>query len=413
MKQTGAKTDMRNILLSFLKRRHFWRYATFSEVGELYISRMLRMAGIYTSASFVSIYLYQAGYSVVYILLFWASYFAIKATLALPLAKYAAHYGPKHGILLSNLLYIPAMVLYPLAGKYGFSILAVAGLLQGISSTLYNMCYYIDFSKVKTAEHAGKEIAYMNIFEKIATGLSPLIGGCLALWFGPSITLWMSAVLFTLAAGPLMRTGEVIETRQKLVFRGFPWRMAWRSIVANFGVGFDNTSSGTIWSLLVALAIIGISSNNQVYAAIGGLASLIVIADLVFSYVYGLLIDRRRGGELLKVGLAADALTHFARPMTQTVFAAGLINVANEASTTGYMMAFTRGMFDVADRTGHRTTYIAFVEAMQDVGACVAAVLAALFVLKFGADTGLRDYYWVAGVVVLGMMIARFPLYRR
>src|SRR5690606_6290868 len=101
-------------------RRHFWRYATFSEVAELYVSRMLRMVAMHISATFMSIYLYQQGMSIMMIALFWAAFYLFKCVIALPSAALAAWIGPKRGILVSNILYIPAMV--------GFALLPVAGM---------------------------------------------------------------------------------------------------------------------------------------------------------------------------------------------------------------------------------------------------------------------------------------------
>ena len=49
---------------SLLVRRHFWRHASLSEVAELYVSRMLRMAALNIAGVFMSIYLYQLGYSI-------------------------------------------------------------------------------------------------------------------------------------------------------------------------------------------------------------------------------------------------------------------------------------------------------------------------------------------------------------
>lgn len=405
--------EHRNIFMRFLARRHFWRHATFSEVGELYISRMLRMVAINVSASFISVFLYKDGYGLKVIFLYWTSFYLMKVFLALPLASYAAKYGPKHGILLSNILYIPAMLLMSLVPSYGFKALIVSGLLQLMSSTLYNMCYYIDFSKVKQAEHAGKEIAYMNIFEKVATGLSPLLGGALALMWGPAAMMWVAAVFFLLAALPLFRTGEPVKVGEKLEFAGFPWRLAWRSLVANTGVGFDAISSGIVWTLLISVVILAGSTGNSIYAVIGGLASLIVLADIVSSYVYGVIIDRKRGGVLLKFGLAIDILTHASRPFATNVAMAGSLNITNEVGTTAYMMAFTRGMFDVADRTGVRATYIGFVEMMQDLGAALATLVAFTAVSLLGPVSGIRGYFFAAGVFMLVILLARFPLYAK
>jgi len=168
---------IQQLIHRLLLGRHFWRYATFSEVAELYASRMLRMLAINMSASFVSVYLYQNGYPIHFIALYWVGFFLFKVLAALPAAKYAAAFGPKHGILLSNILYIPSMLIFAFVPEWGVPAIIIAGALQGLSATLYDLCYLIDFSKVKSIDHAGKEIAYMNIVEKIATGLSPLIGG--------------------------------------------------------------------------------------------------------------------------------------------------------------------------------------------------------------------------------------------
>ena len=104
---------------SLMLRRHFWRYATFSEVAELYVSRMLRMAALYLAGSFMSIYLYQLGYSIAVIGLFWAGFYLFKTLVALPVARFVAWVGPKHSIFVSNILYIPSMVAFALLPEWG------------------------------------------------------------------------------------------------------------------------------------------------------------------------------------------------------------------------------------------------------------------------------------------------------
>src|SRR5690606_1063569 len=131
--------------------------------------------------------------------------------IALPAARLIAWIGPKHAILVSNLLYIPSMIAFALLPQFGPWLLGVALIFQAVSATMYSIGYMIDFSKVKSVEHAGKEIAYMNIFEKVTTGLSPLIGGFIAFLFGPQVVIIIAAVLFALAAVPLFRTGEQVS----------------------------------------------------------------------------------------------------------------------------------------------------------------------------------------------------------
>lgn len=393
-------------------RRHFWRYATFSEIGELYASRMLRMLAINMSAAFISVFLYQNGYSVLFIAGFWTAFYGFKVLVSLPAAKYAARFGPKHGILLSNVLYIPSMAIYAFIPEWGIPALAAAGVIQGASSALYDLCYLIDFSKVKSVEHAGKEIAYMNIVEKAAKGLSPLLGGLLAFAAGPQATMWAAALLFALASVPLFKTGEPLKTGQKLAFRGFPWRLAWRSFIAETAVGFDVIASGVVWSLLVAVGILGVTG-NKVYAELGALLSVVLLASLAASYAYGKLIDRRRGGELLKTTVMANSLVHLTRPFVTSPAVVAGTNAVNEVATTGYAMAFMRGMFDTADLSGRRITYLGIIEMVVNFGAALAGLACFLCVMAFGDIQGMKLFFFVAAPVTLLIMTPKFRLYRR
>src|SRR5690606_6840985 len=122
---------------------------------------------------------------------------------------------------------------------YGMWLLLIAVIFQAVSISMYSISYSVDFSKVKSFEHAGKQIAYMNIFEKITAGLTPIIGGFLAFIWGPQIVIVLSATLFAFAATPLLRAGEPVKVNQKLVFRGFPWRLLLGQSVSHIAWGFD------------------------------------------------------------------------------------------------------------------------------------------------------------------------------
>lgn len=400
------------IIHRLLLRRHFWRYATFSEVAELYAASLLRKLAINMASAFLSVYLFQTGYSVIFIAGFWALYYFVKIFMTFPAAMYTSKFGPKHGILLSNLLYIPAMALFTFVGEWGVPAIIAAGLLQAASATIYSLCYAVDFSKVKSIDHAGKEIAYMNMIEKIATGLSPFVGGLLAFSFGPEATMWVAAGLFAVAAMPLFQTGEPTKSRQKLLFRGFPWRLTWRSMLANTGVGVDFVASGTVWILFIAIAVLGVESND-VYAKMGALLSVVIVVALISSFIYGKLIDGRHGGRLLKVSVVADSAIHLLRPFTDHIGAAAAVNVVNETATTGYAMAFTRGMFDMADISGHRITYLACMEVMANIGATLAGGLFMLLVVVWGDLAGMKAFFVFAAIWVLILAIPKFPLYRK
>lgn len=404
---------IKRIFHQLLLRRHYWRQASFSEIAELYASRMLRMLALTMASAFLSIYLYQNGYSIQFIALFWAAYYLFASAISIPLAMVTAWIGPKHGILWSNILFIPSMVAFSLLPELGPWVLALVILFQGTSSALYTICFHVDFSKVKSQEHAGKELAYMNIVEKITTGISPLIGGLLAFWLGPQVVLLIAAIIFLLAALPLLRTNEPTQRRQKLQWRGFPWQLIRRTMVSRFAIGFDIFTSGTVWWLFTAISVIGIQANNEVYAANGLLLSAILFSALGASYAYGKLIDRQKGKQLLQLGVLFNSITHFARPFINTPAGVASLNVANEAATTGYVMAYNRGFFDSADVSGHRILFVGLNELIACFGAAIGALTLALILQFVGEVRGMEYLFIITAGVVLLILTARFPLYRK
>lgn len=404
---------VKSFIHKLLLRRHFWRHATFDEVAELYASRMLRLAAIFIVNSFISIYLFQNGFGIAAIGFVWASFFFAKTFFALPSAMIVGWIGPKHATLAANIIYIPAMIGFAFVPQFGFWVLVPSLLMQGFSATLYSIAYTVDFSKVKSVDHAGKEIGYMNIIEKLTAGLTPLIGGLIAFFWSPQATIILSAVLFALAAAPLFATGEPVTTRVKLQFKGFPWHLLRRHALAQVSYGFDVFSSGNAWALYTAVIVIGISTDNKVYVAIGALMTVVFFAALVASYTYGKVIDKKKGGVLMHFSAVFNSLTHLIRPFVATPGVVAGLNAANEVATTGYTMPYVRAVFDNADLSGLRTTYLGLTETLSNFGAGLAALSLALLASTFGGTTGLTNFFFIAAGMALLILTARFPLYKK
>lgn len=401
-----------SFIYQLLKRRHFWRYATFDEVAELYASRTMRLLAQHMVSLFIALYLFQQGYSILFIAWFFLLYFFAKIPLAYFGARVAAKYGPKHGILIANLLYIPALLCFSFVPEYGIYAIAAFGLLQAWSVSIYNLCFLVDFSKVKHLDHAGKELGFMQIFERLTTSLAPLLGGIVATLYQVEAAMWLAAILLAAASWPLLRTAEPTMLGQKLQFKGFPWRPTWRSLTAETAMGFDVVASNTVWILFITVVVFA-GSGNDIYIKVGAVASITVLTSFVAAYTFGRLIDRDRGGDLLRISTIANALTHLARPFITTPIGVAGSNITNELATTGYMMAFNRGLFDTADNSGHRIVYILFCEMMYDVGAVLGCLVFIGLLLMFpSAVLAMQLFFAITAVYTLLLMSAKFSLYR-
>ena len=402
-----------SIIHRILLRRHFWRYANFDEIGELYASRMMRLMATFMINMFVSLYLYQQGYSLLFITLYYAASFAFRSVIVYFAARFIAKFGPKHGILAANLLYIPALIVFPFVTTFGLPAIIIFGFFQSLSMVVFDLAYTVDFSKVKHVEHAGKEIGYMQILERITASVSPLVGGTIAFLIAPEATIWLSALLFILASVPLFRTKEQVRLNQKLDFRHFPWNETWRTIRAETAIGFDAVASNFVWVLFIAITIFD-SSSNSVYFLVGAFASITIVTSFFSAYAFGRIIDWRHGGDLLRIATIANAATHAFRAFVTTPAGVAAANVGNEVATTGYSMAYIRGIFDTADNAkGHRIVYMAFISLAMNMGALFASLIfAGLLILNPSPVVAFQTFFIVAAAYVLVAMTARFKLYR-
>lgn len=397
-------------------RRHFWRQATFSEVAELYVARMLRTFAMHMISMFLTVYMYQNGYSLLFIFIFLSLYYGAKVPVSFVAAWYTSRFGPKHAILLSNILCIPALVIFtfvPEAGVwYGPLIIGLFSIFQGVSATMYDYAYLVDFSKVKHADHAGKELGFMYIAEKAASVVAPVVGGVLAMLAGPEVVMLISAALFAVAAIPLLMTVEPIKTHQKIRWQGFPWRAVWRSPVAYTAVGFDVIATSPAWMLFLA-SIVFATQQNEVYASLGALMAIGMVAAFLAAFTFGKLIDKHSGGALLRYAVIAKSLTHITRPLVVSPIGAASVNIVSESAATGQNMAFLRGMFDTADASGFRLTYLLIMEMAVNAGAALACLVLSLLLALFEPQIAFMLFFVVAAGYMPLLATPRFRLYQR
>lgn len=386
-------------LISFVLRgRHYWRGVSFDEIAELYTSRLLTVFAINIVNLFAAVYLYRLGYSLAFIALFYGVFYVLRIPFALLMAKFVAYYGPKHGVLFASLLRILSLAAFafvPVAGEYALLAIAAFGFFQQLSASAYEIAYTTDFSKVKHQAHAGKEIGTMQMIEKVAKVASPLAGGAIASAWSPQATNILAALLFLASVIPLFATAEPTTTRNRLRVSGFPWRLAAPSLVAQTVVGADFVVSGMVWTLFITVTIFTTLHDN-IYVAIGGLASLGVLASVVAAWVFGKLVDKHRGGLLLTLGVIVNTITHGFRPFITTTPGVMGVSIVNESATSAYTLPLTRVLFDVADSSGFRITYLMFAEMCLAFGAALVSLLLWL-ALQF-----LAPYYAFAALFVFG-----------
>ena len=400
-------------IINTISSRHFWRTASFSEMGQLHIARLVRTIAINLGAGLIAVYMYKIGYSLVFISLFWVAYFMLKVVIMLPLAQLIASIGPRKSIIISNFLYVPSMIAFMFVEQYAMPMLVITVIFQTSSAALYDMGYLVGLSRLsRDSSKGGRAVAMMKIAETVAKGLSPLIGGILAMMFDPRASLVVSLLFFVLASIPLIKMVDSMKTGFRLAPRGFNWKQATQSLLVQIPIGFDYYASTTAWSLFLVVLVFA-SGGNEVYAKLGALTSLILVVSLVSAYAYGKLIDKKAGGQLLVWTAIGSVVSNLFRVFVRTPIAAIGTNAAHEMMATGYSMAYTRGMMDTANQTGYRVFYVAMTQLTVNLGAGLAALVLAVIIALLGDSIGFSVFYAITSVVVIGIAFVRFSVYKK
>lgn len=393
------------LYISLAPLRAYWRTASFAEIAQLYTSRFLRLVAQNLIGAFVAVFLYQNGYSLSLILLMVGVYYVVRVLFCYLSAYVVGFAGPKRSMLLSSVLAVPALVALSMIELYTIWAVAVYFLFEAGALSLLAVASDTHFSSIKSDHKAGKEIGSLYMLEKIGTGLAPFVGGLLAYRFGPQAVMWVSALLMVAAALPLFGTPERVRRRQKVLFRGLPWKKIRREYAVMFAQGGDQAATATLWPLFIALAILG-TGDNKIYAELGAFFSLSFIASMVVSRLYGTLIDKRKGRQLYRTGVVSDALVHLVRPFITTPLGIGMTNVANEVATIACTMPFVRDRYARADNLpGYRTAYFSAAMVSFCAGAACMSFLGAGLTLILGDIFALQVTFIVMALLCVGMFL--------
>lgn len=392
-------------LVARFRSRHFWRKATFSEVSALYTAKILRLLALNLISAFILIYLYRAGYSLIYIAIF-CTYRAFIEAIITPLsAVLVARFGAKKIILISNLLYIPTLIFY--ANLSSDLSIALGGLLQSVTVVLYQLSHDVIFSEVKSDENAGKEIGYMAIFEKITTVLSPLLGGLISAFFSPTWVIVIASVLFIASTWPLFKTQNVAKRRHYFNPKAFPFKKYAREMFFQISPGFNSTVD-KVWSLFLVVVIF---SQQNSYLVTGLVSSVGGVVSVLTAYAVGRLLDRkRRYGFLIFngstfLGAAMTAMKAFVR----TPVAVTLNVVLANSAATARGIATLKEQFTRADQSGTRVTYLMYRHLFWNLFTFVACLVwVAAMIMATNDVVGMQIFLVIAGVVASAYSLAGY-----
>ena len=409
---------LKKILKPFFKIRNYWQYISFDEMAVLYVSKNMRVFATKLTSTFSLIYIYKFTHSIWIVPICILIYYIAKFTGSIIALFYISKNGPKHGMLLANILFIPALVLMASMGIFGremgLIVALISAVFKGISTSVENISYNVDFSKAKTAKKVGKQLGISYILEHISSSITPAVGGFLAIFFGVEKLFVVSSVILVLTTIPLLTTKERVKPVRKISFQGFPWQNYKHLLVICYSCGMA-WNSLYIWSFFAPVFLLkGINA----YGSAGVLSSISSIAALVSAFIYGKVIDKNKERGLLKIGAVFMGLVFSLRIfISSNPLLLGILEIIAAIAMNGFNMANFKGLYGEADESGMRMQYLFLYEiGMNTVSVIAISLFVILFFVLQGVDPSgelsMRIMILISSLSILPMVFTNYRIYR-
>lgn len=326
---------MHSFVTEHLKHHHL------SRRGEITAALTLKSFGLSFISIFIPIYLYNLGYSLQSILLFFAIDYGTRAILMPFMGVYVSRFGPKHGLILSAVLNVVLIVMLASldAMRWPLYILAV---ISGLTAGLHFLSSHIDLALVEGRKNVGRKVGQLTQTVLVATAIGPLLGGYIGSIYGLSVSLVIACAIVMASILPLLANKEP-HSKIRVRFKDFPVRAILPDIVAIAGRGIDNRSANILWPLAIFLILGSIAE----VGAFTSLTFLVVILTARAATRFADIYPR----QLIKYGSAGSALLHFGRIAVGGPASVLLINIAEGMAHWIGMIPFQAELIKRARKT--------------------------------------------------------------
>ena len=336
------------------------RLTNFSQLHELYASCSLRSLAWSLFNAYTLYYLYQQGFPLAAVVGYQTLFCAFRIPINFITSYVISYLGPKHSIALSNITHIlfMFMLLNTILSIWFLPFLAIVATTAG---SLYWSSYRVYLSKVTQTNKSGKQIGWFYSIDSLAELSGILLGGLLAHFFAPNITILTAIGILLVSLLPFLLSGEPITRHRKPSYANI-----WQGIRANKG-GLVAAAASRLsyvgnqlyWTLYVAIVIFA----GSAYGILGVLMAASLLLAFLAAIFIGRLADKGKSYLLLRLGVVGEIVLALAQIIISTPIGAIIHNLLKEKIDRLHVIPINKGISDEADNfKDQRVEYIILVE---------------------------------------------------
>ena len=256
-----------------------------SQLHELYISCSLRSLAWSLFNAYTLYYLWQSGFSLPAVVFYQTFFCGIRIPINFLTSYVISWLGPKHTIALSNVIHILFMLTLLNIGQSVWLLLPLATLATTAGS-FYWSSYRVYLSKVTHFAKSGRQIGWIYSFEAVAELSGILLGGLLAHFFDPRITILTAIGILVVSLLPFLLSGEPIARHRKPNYSNLWQKMKINKggLAAAAGSRLCYVGNQLYWTIYIAITIF--TTNTY------GILGVLMTASLLLAFVAAIFIGR-------------------------------------------------------------------------------------------------------------------------
>ncbi|MEK6816792.1 MAG: MFS transporter, partial [Nanoarchaeota archaeon] len=270
---------MLNIPLEFIRQLSFVRNI---RLVQLYLTISLATLSLSLIGLFIPIFLMkEIGYSFGSVMLFLIA----TAAFSLVTFPFALKLSSRIGMNRTAMLSVPIRVSFLLllnALHFWHVPLVLIAFLSNLGAAMFWLPYHIRFAQTSDHDHRGTELGMRYLLEGLAAVSGPVLGGILVATVGFKWLYVIASFILALSVIPLffmkdMRVGQGFRLMDVLK------RKTHTDLIGYMAEGY-RTNAYTLWSLFLFFFV-------GSYVTLGGISSLVSLANSVFQVFAGYVSD--------------------------------------------------------------------------------------------------------------------------
>lgn len=375
---------------SFLHFPRIFPRGTKQEIRELMLATMVVDFAAATVMLFEPIYLWNLGFSLQAILLYWAMVYGAYSIL-MPLgAKFASRFGYEHSILVGTVWLIVYFIALYSIQRFPTMIYATP-ILYAIQKTFYWPAFNADFAQYVGRKIEGRLVSTMQILTSLVAIAGPLFGSMIVEAFGFG---W-----FFVCMGSVMILSNwvTLRTREKHTPESYEYAYTWkrfftakglRQSLAYIGFGEELIMLG-VWPVFIFVMVKDVFSTGVV-------ASFATLITVMLLYSVGRATDAKNKTNVLRLGVVMYAISWVARSFVSTGLQAFLGDSFGRFSKSVVHVPLMAITYDNAKNHTIMHTMM-FFEGGLALGKFIAACLGLLIVSLLPQELGFQAIFFLAG----------------